>query len=265
MKELSKNKVLNNGCITLYDCSDSIESLRKAMEFVGTISSISRGKTYVGEEAIKLCKKLLKWRHLSPFEFVRIPIKYSITFPVKAGVQESWRNNFFGYLFIWNSFTERDKERLKEVHKNNVALFKLKVPIFIGRQIMRHRSFSFMEKSGRHKLLETDFHLPEDNLKEKIKEEYNNLASKFPLEKARSILPLGLYTEFYVIGDVFAYANFFLQRLNKETQEETRKCATIMLKMIRKSKPEMYVFIVNEMKKLRKNIDLVSKMILGII
>jgi thymidylate synthase ThyX len=74
---------------------------------------------------------------------------------------------------------------------------------------------------------------------------YNKMIEKgIKPEKARSILPLSLYTEFWLQGDYLGLLNFFVHRLFPEAQEETRITALSMLKLLKKHQIE----IINTMK-----------------
>lgn len=65
--------------------------------------------------------------------------------------------------------TEKDKKLIKYLIKHNhtspfehnVITFKFKVPLFVARQHMRHRTWSFNEISRRYTNVDLDFYLPE--------------------------------------------------------------------------------------------------------
>ena len=256
MQELMRKSVLDAGYVAIYEFSDSIRSLNHAMEFVGTIASISHGNFYTGERAIELANKLLyKWHHMSPFEFVRIPLSLTLDEPVSLGIEKSFRNNLSKYFCMWSKTKPEDFDSHVEVHRANLVLFKVKCPIFVARQIMRHRSFSFMERSMRYMsandLQKLEFYLP---AKDKLKNLPYNIrdVARFlielgmDVETVRCILPLGTYTEFYILGDVFAYANFFKQRLGSGVQRETKQYAEAMLFLIDKNNQRFYNFLKKE-------------------
>ena len=66
------------------------------------------------------------------------------------------------------SFTEKDRKLvnylIKENHtspfEHNLITFKFKVPLFVARQHMRHRTWSFNEVSRRYTSLDIDFYQP---------------------------------------------------------------------------------------------------------
>ena len=122
------------------------------------------------------------------------------------------------------------------------ATLRLKVPIFIARQIQRHRTFSYNEVSRRYVDSAPEFFWPDkwrakaDNVKQgssdeevryeslwqfdSIKEDYNShleeavslythmLAQGVAPEQARMILPQSMYTEFYMTSNLRAWSHF---------------------------------------------------------
>ena len=67
-----------------------------------------------------------------------------------------------------DTFTERDKklvrfcmrEKHTSVFEHNVVTFRFKVPLFVARQHMRHRTWSFNEISRRYTSVDIDFYEP---------------------------------------------------------------------------------------------------------
>lgn len=150
----------------------------------------------------------------------------------------------------------------------------VKCPIFVARQIMRHRTASYLEKSLRYctldemicdlphelvdnpatgKSLSSAFRayrdiieqgeelIGEDTLpseKKAIRGRYNELA--------RSVLPLSLETSFYVQFDLRNLLHFFDMRLADDAQLETRQVATAMLFQIRNIFPTIFQFLVDK-------------------
>ena len=137
-----------------------------------------------------------------------------------------------------------------------ILKFKLKVPVFVARQIHRHRLSTFIEKSGRY-TKSFDFYTPAsmtDVVKNTYQETcenafvvYNNLLeSGVSKEQARGVLPQSMYTEFYYIVNFRSLLNFLFLRLDKSAQYETREYARAI-----------YTLIPDELKKL---VDLYIKM-----
>lgn len=130
--------------------------------------------------------------------------------------------------------------------------FKIKAPIFIARQIMRHRTGKFNEQSGRYTELPSEFFMP-DKLRKQNGEEFDNpnitraldffykstyefyedlLNQGLCREQARAVLPLGIYTEFIFQMDLHNLMHFLKLRLNKGAQAEIREYAKEILKLI---------------------------------
>jgi len=264
MKEEGRRKVLDEGFVILYECSDSILSLDKALEMVGSVASLSRRRLLSGEEARRLGRRLLKWGHLSPFEFVRIPCSNFSHDPQPLGIDRSWRNQFSLYLRIWKEVSPGELEKRRELHRNNLVLFLVRAPIFVARQIMRHRSFSFMERSLRYGKADLSFYCPDEELKRWLKrvlEEAMKKAGCLPREVRNRLLPLAGYTDFFMMGDVFAFANFFLQRRSAEAQKETRLYAEAMWELLKERRPVLYGFIERTITKLRREVDYVQSLV----
>lgn len=131
------------------------------------------------------------------------------------------------------------------------ATLRLKVPIFIARQIQRHRTFSYNEVSRRYVDSEPEFFWPDkwrkraDNVKQGSSDEeayvthavvwqamgsaltaYNHmLAEDVAPELARMILPQNMYTEFYMTGNLRNWAHFLKLRLDGHAQKEVQNVA----------------------------------------
>lgn len=141
------------------------------------------------------------------------------------------------------------------------ATLRLKVPIFIARQIQRHRTFSYNEISRRYVDSEPEFFWPDkwrkraENVKQGSSDEeidvfmihqgiypdaevnvrdfvevgvnlYNKLLEEgVAPEQARMILPQNMYTEFYMTGNLRAWAHFLHLRLDQHAQKEVRDVA----------------------------------------
>ena len=137
------------------------------------------------------------------------------------------------------------------------ATLKLKVPIFIARQIQRHRSFSYNEISRRYVDSEPEFFWPEawrkraENVKQgsseephedsmlwqmRMQDQANEAMSlyKYALsegvapELARMILPQNLYTEMYMTGNLRAWSHFLHLRLDGHAQKEVQDVAQMV-------------------------------------
>lgn len=168
--------------------------------------SFNTGKTYPKEEDEKLIKTMIEKGHTSPFEQV--------------------------------NFT-----------------FQLRMPIFIARQWMRHRTARLNEQSGRYTMLKNEFFFPNEwrtskggeldeetvlELTGDLEEFYNSaylLYSSFisyglSKELARTVLPLGTYTEFIWQMDLHNLMHFLELRLAKGAQLEIREYAEEVLRQV---------------------------------
>ena len=151
-----------------------------------------------------------------------------------------------------------------------VMTFHVKMPIFVARQWVRHRTGRMNEVSGRYSIMKEEFYVPEaekvapqskDNkqgraseafdseiankiinqLEEGQKSAYENYSELLDAGLAREIarinLPLSLYTEFYWEMDLHNLFHFLKLRLDSHAQYEIRVYAEIMLEMCKKVAP----------------------------
>ena len=152
--------------------------------------------------------------------------------------------------------------------------FHLKLPIFIMRQLVRHRTASLNEYSGRYSIMTDDCYEPSDDYiqpqsqtnkqgrdgeikdvwktsyKQKIHEAISKtrVAYKFLLgndstpqgglsrELARTVLPVSNYTECYWKIDLHNFFHFCRLRMDSHAQQEIRDYAKVMYEMV---KPEI--------------------------
>jgi len=175
--------------------------------------------------------------------------------------------------------TIRDDTKLIEyLYKNGhtspfeqvVFLFHIKMPLFVARQWVRHRTARLNEISSRYSVMKEEFYLPtlsdlrvQDSknkqassdipLSEKDAEEVQKMLSstqeaiykdythfigkKLAREMARINLPLSLYTELYWQIDLHNLFNFLYLRLSSHAQKEIREYAKIILSICRTACP----------------------------
>ncbi|NVI90195.1 FAD-dependent thymidylate synthase [Actinomadura sp. BRA 177] len=144
------------------------------------------------------------------------------------------------------NFLMRDRHGTPFEHSS--MTFYVKAPIFVFREQMRHRTFSFNEESGRYRKLEPVFYVPGPDRKlvqegkpgkyvfvdgspeqhkivtEVTKESYRQayraytemLDAGVAREVARSVLPVGLYSSMYVTCNARALMNFLSLRIKRE-------------------------------------------------
>ena len=129
----------------------------------------------------------------------------------------------------------------------------LKVPLFVARQIMKHQAgFVVNEVSRRYVTDEPEFYVPDtwrkaaDNVKQGSSDEeagYDHYAFFTPFEahaldqykymlesgvcpeQARMVLPQSMYTEFWMTGNLYGWANLYNQRSDSHAQRETQEIA----------------------------------------
>ena len=142
--------------------------------------------------------------------------------------------------------------------------FHMKMPIFIARQAIRHRTVSLNEISGRYSVMKDEFYIPrpEDIRKQSSSNKQgsdgfidDNMAQEFAdkielnckdcysiylqmldagvaREQARMVLPLNLYTEWYWKQDLHNLLHFLSLRADAHAQLEIRVYAEAILKLI---------------------------------
>ena len=184
---------------------------------------------------------------------------------------------------------EEDESLAKYLYKNrhtspfeHTALqFEVKAPIFVTRQWMRHRTWSFNEISGRYAEIPSDFYIPDidsvgvqsasskqaSDLVHNPNAKYFryflilfvNCATVFyktalrmgiPKEKARMFLPLNIYTKFYATVDLHNFIRFLQLRLHDHAQYEIRVYALAMLNQAMEFFPQSLTNVIEELYRL---------------
>ncbi len=155
--------------------------------------------------------------------------------------------------------SERDTKLInylaKHDHKSpfnhSFITLKIKAPISVARQLVKHKFMPWNEVSRRYVSDEPEFYIPDvfraaaENVKQGSSEddsgydrhaaiehsqncldEYNaRLAHGVCAEQARDALPLNAMTEWYWSGTLGAWADMLILRLAKGTQKESRTVA----------------------------------------
>jgi len=154
-----------------------------------------------------------------------------------------------------------------------VLTFHCKMPIFVARQWIRHRTARVNEISGRYSVLENEFYLPDKGqvrLQSKINrqgrsdeevppelqeevlriliegqrrayQDYEGLIEKdIARELARINLPLSLYTQWYWQIDLHNLFHFLELRLDYHAQWEIRQYAKVIAEITKKVAPVSY-------------------------
>lgn len=154
---------------------------------------------------------------------------------------------------------ERDRKLIDFLMKNEhgtpfeMAAFKfhVKAPIFVARQWFRHRIGSYNEISYRYVEVEDEFYVPANLRAQDTKNKQSSIAGAFgeveniygreiiesayaeahdrykklltlgvAREEARIVLPVGIYTQFYVVYNARSLMNFIRLRTGKGAQAE---------------------------------------------
>jgi thymidylate synthase (FAD) len=151
--------------------------------------------------------------------------------------------------------------------------FHVKLPIFVARQWIRHRSANVNEYSGRYSIMKEEFYLPDTadirfqsevnkqgrsdeevpaGLKEEfvkhLKETDKQLYAEYQKfveaglarELARINLPLSLYTEWYWKIDLHNLFHFLSLRMDEHAQKEIKVYAEVMATMVEAVCPMAY-------------------------
>lgn len=148
--------------------------------------------------------------------------------------------------------------------------FQIKLPIFVARQWIRHRTASVNEVSGRYSVLPDENYLPKtfsiqsainkqgsgENvdsiinmlLKGGTEKTFAHCRSQYDLllehnvakEQARIVLPLSQYTEWVWKIDLHNLLHFLKLRLDPHAQEEIRQYATIIAGIVEELFPETW-------------------------
>ena len=151
-----------------------------------------------------------------------------------------------------------------------VFTFHLKMPIFVARQWVRHRTARMNEISGRYSILPDECYIPdeghialqsEDNkqgrkdepvsqeaaaqVREQMADDQRHAFESYhrlldmgiARELCRIDLPLSVYTEFYWQIDLHNLFHFLKLRLDAHAQYEIREYGRVMLEIVRKVCP----------------------------
>ena len=158
------------------------------------------------------------------------------------------------------------RERHTSPFEHSTYTVRITCPIFVSKQIMRHRTFSYNEVSRRYTSKDIQFFIPqrlrqqaEKNLQCSTNDEvadglqalqhyqgavasavvsYNQLLDAGVCrEQARGILPQCLYTEFYMTGNLLNFVKFLKLRLDPHAQPEVQVIAEAILHFLREDFP----------------------------
>jgi len=175
----------------------------------------------------------------------------------------------------------RDRELIRYLLENEhtspfeqvVFTFHVKLPIFVARQWVRHRTARLNEISGRYSVLPEDYYVPDINrvktqdsldrqsssdielpvdiqnvvvalIEEASRDAYKVYNRMLELgvarEIARMVLPLNIYSEWYWQMDLHNLFHFLKLRLDKHAQWEIRQYAQTIASIIEQIAPISY-------------------------
>ena len=242
-KEVDSIQLYNDyiGYVKLYDASHANESEAQRVWTVTTIASLAYGN----EEAKNpdaLYKRMQAIHHESLWEMIRDGYG-------SCGINSSMRAQQHQY--------EGNYSHNITSHKENIACFRIKVPIFVARQFMRHRGFSYLEMSRRYtkgSKVPFEFWFPQEmrpallrvkELKQQWLDEIDNLISwGLETQVASRFLPQTTYTEFYCMTNEEGLRNFLNLRLDSHAQAEIREVAKAMADLLQDNQYELYTKVV---------------------
>jgi thymidylate synthase (FAD) len=150
--------------------------------------------------------------------------------------------------------------------------FHCKMPIFVARQWVRHRTANINEYSLRYSEARDEFYIPDskniqfqsalnkqgrsgkvpDDLKKKVLEYFNDISERsfsmyqelnkagIARELARSILPVNIYTEWYWKNDLHNLLHFIGLRSDSHAQYEIRVYSDAMAKFVKEVAPHAW-------------------------
>jgi thymidylate synthase (FAD) len=249
IKKLAKQDIYDDGIgyVELWDFSKSNLNENSRIETISLVASQCYGK--IPKDAAKMVERLKTESNGGPtssFEFISFNGE-------ERGIERTLRNN--PCLAFYETMIKRFGWKLDGLiadHKETIATFRVKVPIFIARQIMRHRQFAYQELSRRYcndDKVKIEFWKPSDKFYEfnalyenscnkSVKEYKELLAEGIRPEIARAVLPQSVYTEFWWQGNLEAWRNYFALRLDAHTQLEHRRAAEAMAELLKDNQPE---------------------------
>lgn len=164
------------------------------------------------------------------------------------------------------------RERHMSPFEHGSFTFYIETPIFVAREFMRHRTASYNEWSARYSDLEPKFWIPNDErplvqsgkvggyrflagtvfqhrIKRYAMEKAYGMSYRMYLvmkkvgianEVARGVLPVGIYTSFYVTMNPRNIMQFLQLRNDSNAQQEIREVAAAMEEHFAKAMPLTY-------------------------
>jgi thymidylate synthase (FAD) len=161
-------------------------------------------------------------------------------------------------IVIYNVISRLSRNNHSSPFEQANITFKIRIPIFVQRQTIRHRTARVNEISGRYTKLKNEMYMPTrerildasvinkdtiddldafvDNVwslmglaQDRTYEVYEELLRVVKPELARTVLPVGTFTEFYWNMDLNNLQRYFTLRLDPHAQYEIRQLANAIL------------------------------------
>lgn len=151
---------------------------------------------------------------------------------------------------------------------HSFASFRVKAPVFVARQLVKHEYLRMNEVSRRYVTDEPELYYPKewrgvaDNVKQgssdsvidvgdinldHILDLYDDLLYKGVCpEQARMVLPQAMLTEWYWSGSLDAFAKMCNLRRAKDTQQETRVVADKVSNLLQYNFPDSWKALTND-------------------
>src|SRR5436190_4281009 len=168
------------------------------------------------------------------------------------------------------------RERHASPFEHSVFRFHVRCPIFVAREWFRHRWGSFNEFSMRYAKATDEFYVPEPEdvrsqvgkpgaytfetvdpelaaeTRDSMREVYEQAFATYERlveagvarEVARSVLPVGAYTEFYWTVNARSLMNFVSLRASETAQREIRRYAEALERFLEQQMPVTYAAFV---------------------
>lgn len=176
------------------------------------------------------------------------------------------------------ALSDRDTKLVKYLAKNNhispfghcFASFHVKAPIFVARQLVKHKFLRWNEVSRRYVDDEPEFYVPDvwrgkstdkkqgsdgtwqpdynqlDGLMGQVKDLYDQMIyDGCAPEQARMVLPQSTMTEWYWSGSLDAFASMCVLRCAPDTQYETRVVADQISQVMGELYPVSWTALMN--------------------
>jgi hypothetical protein len=205
------------GSIQAWDPWESRKSFEKAKWWVSKIASLSYGNEEA-KNVDKLYEKIVSNGHLSCLEFVPAPYR-NWSIPLASARTYTSEDGTMGLYF--NEDMSIDSE------DNEATAFLIECPIFVARQWMRHRNFSYLEMSRRYtngfKVFWSFYGENEHtkSINEACCSAYDAMIEDgVPTELARRVIPVGAMTKFWVAGYDRDWKRFIKLRSDSHAQAE---------------------------------------------